>query len=322
MTVHTFDTEAAWLDARAKCVSSTESAALFGMSPYLTAYELGVEKQGMLAPAELSKNERVTWGRRLQDAIAQGIADDFKVAIAGQEYVYITHEDEPRMGASFDYWVTAAGDERNALTDLFHEHGPGLLEIKNVDWLIFKDWPLPDAPDHIEIQVQHQLEVAGLEWAIIGVLIGGNRQEIFVRRRDRQVGAAIKKRIHDLWHDREAGVLPSPTMPQDADIVIKLHQYAEPGLVLDAQNDLVLANLCEEYDSARHVAKEAETAQRTLMAKILTHIGDAERALLSEFSVSAGMVAETEVRAYKRPAYRNCRITRKRSGKDKTQSAK
>lgn len=38
-TIH-HDTEEAWLAARKRDVTSTESAALFGMSPYLTAFEL------------------------------------------------------------------------------------------------------------------------------------------------------------------------------------------------------------------------------------------------------------------------------------------
>ena len=325
MTLTVFNNEAEWLNAKAGCISSTESAALFGMSPYLTAYELAVEKIGMLAPADIGGDTRVRWGKRLQDAIAQGMADDYRLLIEGQEFVFAVHNDEPRMGASYDYRIIgvkeAAEFDRDPIIDLYREHGPGLLEIKNVDALIYRDWPLPDAPDHIEIQVQHQLEVANVEWAAIAVLIGGNREEIFLRRRDKQVGEAIRERIHKFWRDIQAGTLPPPIMPEDANIVIKLHQYAEPGLVFNGQNDLALESLCEEYDSAREVAKKAEQAQRALTAQILTHIGDAERALVSGFNVSAGMVAPTEVKAHTRGSYRNCRITRKRSGKNQTRTA-
>ena len=63
------------------------------------------------------------WGTRLQDSIAMGIAQDQGWSIRPMKE-YITDTDL-RLGASFDF---AIGDD-------------GLLEIKNVDSLVFhKQW--------------------------------------------------------------------------------------------------------------------------------------------------------------------------------------
>jgi putative phage-type endonuclease len=306
-----------WLAIRRTHISSTESPALFGMSPYMTPYELAVQKQAV-EPVEFDDNERMLWGRRLQNAIAQGIADDYRVMIESLEYAYAVHPDEPRMGSSFDYRIVGVPDDMRgshqsptAIGALYERHGPGLLEIKNVDALQYRDWPEHDAPDHIEIQVQHQLEVARCEWCVLGVLVGGNRTEVYTRMRDGAVGGAIVKKVHEFWANLERGVLPPPVLPADADLIIKLHQYAEPSKVFNGQEDVALKALCSEYADATDALKEIGDVQKSLKAKILTHIGDAERALVDGFSVSASMVAPAEVKAYTRNGYRNFRLTRK-----------
>jgi len=302
-----------WLLERAKHVSSTESAALFGMSPYMTAYELGIQKMNA-DPGEIEPSERIRWGKRLEDAIAQGIADDYRVMIEAMDYSYAVHPTEPRMGASFDYSIVGVTDkELSGLGMLYEQHGPGLLEIKNVDSLVYKNWPEHDAPDHIEIQVQHQMEVARVEWCVLGVLVGGNRTEVYTRMRGGQVGAAIVKKVHEFWHNLESGLLPPAVMPEDADLIIKLHQYAEPSKVFDGQDDAVLADLCAEYQVHSFNASQAEKAQKAIKARILTHIGDAERALVSGYNISASMVAPALVKEYTRNGYRNFRLTKKES---------
>jgi putative phage-type endonuclease len=300
-----------WLQVRAKCVNSTESPALFGMSPYMTAYELGVMKRD--GSDYFDRTERTNWGVRLQDAIAQGVSDDYRVLIKSLEYHYAVHPNARRMGASFDYEIVGVPTESTSVSEigaLYEQHGPGLLEIKNVDWLVYKNWPDHDAPDHIEIQVQHQLEVADVEWAVLAVLVGGNRTEVYTRMRDRTVGAAIASRVSKFWMELERGNLPPPIMPQDADLIIKLHQYADPNKVFNGQGDATLASLCDEYICAAEVAKDASDAQKSLKAKILTHIGDAEKALTDGFRLSAAMRAPSEVKAHTRAGFRDFRVTR------------
>ena len=309
--MHQYASEGEWLAARKPTVSSTESPALFGMSPYMTAYELAISKTAALqAPV----NERMRWGQRLQDSVAQGIADDYGVSIESLGLCYAIHENEPRMGASFDYRIVgaAANAPKNALVALYDEFGPGLLEIKTVDWLQFRDWPLPDAPDHIEIQIQHQLEVSGLEWAALGVLVGGNRAEVYTRRRDRDVGDSMRQRIHEFWANLDEGILPPPVMPEDAALIIKLHQYADPGKVLEAQDDTVLATLCNDYVGYVEAIKKLDEAKKTTQAQLLQRIGTAERILIDGYSFTTPMIAPALVKEHTRGGYRGFKLTRKK----------
>lgn len=315
-----------WLALRHQHVSSTEVAALFGMSPYSTAFELATIKQGEL-PDEREGNERMSWGLRLQNAIARGIAGDYGVKVRAVNG-YSTHSlQHARMGASFDYEIVgitddAIDDDHIILRDMWEANGAGILEIKNVDWLVFKQWQGDEqleAPAHIELQVQHQLACIGRTWAAIGVLVGGNKLELLVRERDGEVQAAIARKCEKFWADLASGIMPPVELPADAEFIAKLYKYAEPGKVKDSQGDAEMTAILTAYKAASAAESAAKADKDTAKAKLLMKIGDAEKVLADGFTVSAGVVAETEVPAYTRKAYRNVRVTAKKATKEKAE---
>ncbi len=276
-------TEAAWLEARKQDVTSTESAALFGMSPYMTAFDLWHRKRSGIVP-EFKTNDRMKWGNRLEAAIAHGIAEEQGWAISPmKDYM---RDPDARLGSSFDFMITSLGE-------------PVHLEIKNVDYLAFRDgWIEHDdgtveAPEHIEMQVQHQMAVSGFKRAFIGAFVGGNRYELIERERDEAVIAAIKSKVAEFWRTVDAGQEPSPVMPADAGAVIRLNQYAQPGKIVDAGSDAGIAALVADYKKA--AAAEAQAAEDKEVAKagLFELIGDAEKVLLDGWTISASIQAET-----------------------------
>lgn len=319
-----------WLKLRHAHTSSTESPALFGLSPYMTAYELGVMKQRPEPDPEFEANERMRWGIRLQHAIARGIGEEYGVKVRSLSG-YATHSfGHVRMGASFDYEVigVATHDDGNKvevkdalLQDLYEQHGSGILEIKNVDGLIFRnEWKTDEGvepPAHIEVQVQHQLACCAKQWAAIGVLVGGNDLHLLTRLRDNDVIKAIENRSEQFWRDLAAGILPPVTLPADADIISKVYRVAEPGKLIDAQpgaadegRGATLTALFREYKSAAAAEKAATEAKDTAKAKVLLEIQNAERVLLpGGHTISATTVAECEIPAYTRKSYRLLRFT-------------
>lgn len=315
-----------WLALRLAHVSSTESAALFGMSPYLTAFELAVLKKSE-APEEYQQNERMTWGLRLQRAIAQGVAQDYGVKVrAVSGYASLPGS---KMGASFDFEIVglkeavegdhSAWECNQVLREHYTQHGPGVLEIKNVDaWIFKQEWQEGDdgveAPGHIEIQVQHQLECIDRNWGAIGVLVGGNRQHLLIRLRDREVGKAITLKVGKFWSGIAAGHMPPITLPQDADVIRQLYGFAEPGSVLDFQetdNDAIHL-LARQHAESTAAKSAAEKAHKSSGAALMMALGTAEKALFSDMTVSAGTVGPARVEAYDRAGYRNLRVYTKK----------
>lgn len=282
-TIITPANEADWLAMRKQDVTSTESAALFGMSPYMTHFDLWHRKHSGAVP-EFKSNSRMKWGNRLEAAIAHGIAEEQGWEIKPlKDYMRLP---ELRIGSSFDFIITSLGE-------------PVHLEIKNVDYMAFRDgWIEHDdgtieAPEHIEMQVQHQMMVSGFKRAFIGAFIGGNRGVVIERERDEAVIAAIRAKIAEFWHTVDNHIEPAPMMPGDAEVVIRLNQYAQPGKILDASSDANIAALVADYKHAAKLEKDWAEDKEVCKAKLLEAIGDAEKVLLDGWTISASMQAET-----------------------------
>lgn len=313
-------TREAWLALRHQDISSTESAGLFYVSPYTTAFELAVVKRDSTY-SELELGERASWGLRLQRAIAKGIAEDYGLKV--RAITGYARYPTLRMGASFDYEVIGLKDEKadNALAEMFREFGPGVLEVKNVDSLVFKNtWgEMEDgtfeAPSHIELQVQHQLEVLGYNWGAIAVLIGGNKGLVIVRKYYPDVGAEIRDKIAWFWGLVDKGEMPPVRYPHDNKAVIRLFKDVEPDKQYDARNDDTIIDLCTEYANAHEDFNAAKLAKETIQAKLLEKIIDAEKILVPGFSFSAKLIGPTHIKAHERSGYRNFYLRRLKAKK-------
>ena len=299
-------TEAQWLAWRACDLTSTDTAALFGCNPYVTAFELHYRKaEGR--PGAFEPNERMKWGQRLQAAIAAGIAEEQGWQVRPMtEYMRLPSE---RLGASFDF---AIGDD-------------GLLEVKNVDALQYRDGWLVDgdnveAPPHIEIQIQHQLLVSGRQYTYLGALIGGNRIVLQRREPNEAVQSALLKKAKEFWARVDAGQPPPPDFLADAKFIARLYNYAEPGKLVDVDelpDAAAVAKLADAYRQAQNAAKLAKAEQDSLKAQLLTKIGTAEKVRGDGFTISAGLIGPTTI-SYEREGYRDFRINWKKLA---TQSA-
>lgn len=271
-----------WLEERAKDVTSTEVSALYGLSPYKTEFELFHEKRENQI-VSIAENERMKWGNRLESIIAHSAAEDYGWEIAKLN-VYM-RKPEYRMGSSFDFEILSSSD------------GPGILEIKNVDGLQYaKKW-IDDgqgnieAPEHIEMQIQHQMEVADREWTALVALVGGNQLKTVYRQRDREIGADLRAKVADFWERVFANVPPPADYSVDADFIIKLHQRANEGELLEADHELDA--LIWQYQL---VSKEADAKARLkdeFKAKILERIGTASKVISQYGSLSCSMTKES-----------------------------
>ena len=299
-------TEAEWLASRKLDITSTEVAALFGLSPYQTAFELWHRKHSQ-NDVEFNQSERMLWGTRLESAIAEGIAQDKKWIIRPmKEYVRDT---ELRMGSSFDYSIEGFFNSNDPLNPVKTK---GLLEIKNVDYIQFKNkWGDPEdedveAPPHIELQVQHQLAVSQRTTAFIGVLIGGNTVKVLKRKADKEIIAQIKQKIKEFWASIEANEPPPPEFEKDAAFIAQLYSFAEADKKMEATPEI--EELAEKYKIIQAQEKSIAQAKETIKAQLLMAIGDAEKVKGDKFSISAGMIGPAKVE-FERKGYRNFKVT-------------
>lgn len=283
-----------WLALRAKDVTSTEVSTLFGISPYSTLFETWHRhKSGLVV--KFGENERSTWGNRLESAIAQGISEDNDWRVKPlKEYM---RDPDLKIGSSFDFKINSN------ITD-----GNGLLEIKNVDALVFKDgWIITEdgleAPPHIELQIQHQLMVSEFDYAYLGALVGGNRVTLLKRVPDEKVFTAIKKKVEQFWNTIVDNEEPKPDFSRDNDVIKRLYSQSQAGKVFQDFGNKEFGSLIHEYQVLSENRKLIENKLDEIKSKILIKAEDAEKIIGENYSISLGIVKGGSV-SYERKDYR------------------
>ena len=324
MTILYPKTRAEWLDLRHKYVSSTDSPSLFdvGYNTRLGLYFLKLED----APTDGEMSERMEMGLVNQRSIALYIARKYGVRIRALNG-YATRPS--RMGSSFDYEIIGEDLKVKDIDDdslrlMYRDKGPGVLEIKNVDYFIFKqDWAVQDngsyiAPPHIEIQVQHQLRCIERQWGVIGACIGGNRLELMIRNRDDYVGEIIETRVALFWDWIDKKTPPPEQMPDDFEMLKRVYGHAEPGVVMDATGKPEIERLCKVYRDAKDKIKEWELVVKSAHADLLKLVGEASKVVTTGHTISCG-VSSRDGYVVEPCTYRNWRITAKKSPKEKSE---
>ena len=282
--------EQSWLENRLLDVTSTEVSALYDLSPYQTEFELYHQKKEKLV-VRIDDNERMLWGRNLESAIAHGAADTMGWEI--YKFDDYLSNPETRMGSSFDYKITKSNKFDQP------DEGVGILEIKNVDGIAYrKNWKDDgngniEAPEHIELQIQHQMEVADINWCALVALVGGNTQKIIFRKRDRAIGEDLTKKVGEFWTKVKAGTPPSIDYLKDAEYMIKtLHNQADAGVMLDADEDM--DKLIGEYNMINKELHSMSKTKDSIKAQILERSQKASKILSKYGTISCGMSKESK----------------------------
>lgn len=311
---------------RRRFVGASEIASVFSMNlheagekTYETRYELWARKSGKLK-GDFADNDRTLWGRHLESGIAAGMAEMYGWDVIPRDD-YVMHDTVDRMGCSPDFGVTS------------HPCGDGLIEIKNVDGLIYRQWPRVEEADdrsfveelgiryhakrrepplRLQLQLQHQLACTGLDWGVLAMLVGGNDLVTVPYPRVQSTIDRIEAEVPIFWAEVDTGVGPPIDWAADFETVARLHGYADPLKVANLRSDQQMLGWARDYQQASADKKDAEGRRSVAKAKMLDKIGDAHKAFLPDgFSISAGEVAEKEI-SYVRKGYRNFRLNQKK----------
>ena len=267
-TIIPIESEAQWLQERAKDVTSTQVSALFDCCPYLTHFELWHQKRSGIVEEFVADN-RTTWGNRLEQVIAEGFAAEHGMEKPKRWNVYARREGM-RLGASFDY-IADSGSRIPEGGDVW-EWRKVLLECKNVDYLEWREkWTETEAPPHIELQVQTQLMLSGIGRAFIVALVGGNTLVAHERTPEPEVQAKIIEKVSAFWSSVEAGIAPQPDYVRDADLLLSRICNRTDGREIEA--DATVAELIDQWLGAKAMADNV----RPLQARIAELIGTASK---------------------------------------------
>ena len=153
-----FEDRESWLAGRSVSIGASEAAAVVGLSPFETTYELWERKTGRRRDKDLSGNAVVERGNRIEPAMRTMFqAEHPEMKLEYHQFDVLYQDNRP--------WMTATLDG-----ELIDESGRrGVLEIKTSSvgkksqWEKWKD----AIPAHYLCQVCQQLLVTGWEYAYL-----------------------------------------------------------------------------------------------------------------------------------------------------------
>jgi putative phage-type endonuclease len=255
-----------WRATRTRGIGGSEIAAVVGLSPYESAFSLWHKKKGNI-PSEQT-GEHLGWGNRLEPVVADHFASrhqELWVMDAGGTYA---HEDRPWQLANPDRLIFPPRDVTVSTPPL------ALLEVKTSR---FGDgFTDTEIPVHYACQVQHYLDVLGLDLAYVAVLIGGNEYREYRITADADDQAVLREAGARFWESLQNDDEP----PIDAsfatyEAVRELHPQ------IDGSDMEIDPALFGEYQFLRQAADSYAADLRAAKSRVLAAMGNARRALVN-----------------------------------------
>jgi len=263
-------TRESWLRDRETGTGASDSPIILGVSNYKSAFQLWCEKTGHADPEDLSGVERIKWGNRLQDPILAGFAEDEeRQCVAHHPFKIIRDSQYPWLIGTPDGFQTAK-----------HREGTGVVEIKNVDGFMAKEWS-DEPPLAFQVQLQHAMRVTGVEWGSLVALVGGNRVKFFDFDRDeRFIHEALIPNLERFWE-----CVQNKTRPEvdgslaTAKLLARLHPLDSGETVALPEE---LANYLAQLETAKSHLKEWESVKTLAENRIKAAIADATYGVLPD----------------------------------------
>lgn len=148
------------LTDRKSFIGASEIGAVVGVDPFCTPLKLYGLKTGLIAPDDLSDNEAVEWGQRLERIVSQKFAEKNNVKLIAYKKRYF-HPIYDFLSCELDN-IIAGTDE--------------LVEVKTASAWQIKKWQHDDEiPSHYICQVMMQLGLSRRRIGHIAVLVGGQK---------------------------------------------------------------------------------------------------------------------------------------------------
>lgn len=241
-----------WLEERRKGVGGSDIAAILGLSPWKTAYQVYQEKRKEVD--SWKGNEATEWGKRMEPAIRQWYSDQTGRSVRLPEKVMF-HANYPFMLASLDGFT----DDRR------------VVEIKTAR--SSKGWGEPgtnEIPDYCALQVQHYMIVTGFEVTDVPVSLGGGSPVLYEVPADKELQEMILDAAADFWQRVIDGNPPDAVTYADA-----VHRFGKSG----AQGTVVAPPATHAdvvwLRSVREQIAALEAKEEEIKGKLIIALGDA-----------------------------------------------
>lgn len=251
--------KALWLEERRKGIGGSDIAAIMGLSPFKTAYQVYREKRKEVE--DWGGNEATDWGSRLEPAIRQWYSDTTGRSVKVPDKILV-HPEYSFMLASLDGFTD---DGR-------------VVEIKTAR--SGKNWGDPETnqiPDYYAIQVHHYMTITGFQVADVPVSIAGGSPSLYIVEADKEISEMIIEACAKFWERVQAGNPPDPVTYADA--VARFGKIKTEGSLI-ASGNAILDIL--QIKNVRDDIKKLEEREEYLKGNLITYLGESGDTLVNE----------------------------------------
>lgn len=242
--------------AREHGIGASECAAVLGISPYCTPYELWLIKTGRMPKEDILTESRVRLRNFHEETIAREYAIQKNVKLK-RVHKTLYHKKFPFMLCHLDRVVI--GQRK-------------IVECKSSMGWMKSTWGevgTDNVPMDYLAQVQHQYACSNLTEADMAVLIDIDDFRIYPIVRDNDVIKTIEERVEHFWrYHVEEDNAPEPTTRGD----IKLLYPSNNGNFIEVTAEAT--QLINEINTRKGLIKANETEQDELEVKLLNIIGE------------------------------------------------
>lgn len=251
---------------RSTFLGASDTPVILGLSPYKTRLQLWAEKTGRIQPKDLSDNQAVEWGCRLERVISEKFADLHDVKLMAYKKRFI-HKDYPFISCELDNIIVGSEE---------------LVEIKTVNARALKQWEDEKAiPQMVIVQVMKQLGLSGRKVGWVACLCGG---QSYIEKKilfDQELYDAIIKAEVEFWELVKTDTPPEASAG-DSETLVELYPLSGKDLpLIEELNDAISQrqSLQMQIDDMTEEKKEIEN-------KIKAVIGEKQGIKTSKFTVT------------------------------------
>lgn len=252
-----------WHEWRSRGIGASDAAGIVGNSPFASPISVWLSKVGLAGPTEPTEAQQ--WGLLLEPVITGEFERRTGLYVRSRQSL-ATHPEHDWMRATLDGMVADSLDMGVEPLGVFESKTSG-------DWARTA-WD-NGVPEHIQVQVMHQLAVTGSKVGWVVALLGGQKLVTFIVERDQAVIDILMELEETFWTKYVLTQTPPPVDGSERTTEAIRDAFAEPSgdfieLPADALELVRLIHAASAEEKA--AAERAETARNTM--RLL--LGDAQ----------------------------------------------
>jgi putative phage-type endonuclease len=204
-------------------IGGSDAAAILGLSPWKTPYQLWEEKTGAVIDGlgDAQRDRVLNRGKRLEPVVMEMLQDDFDIIVTNRNMRYIDSEhDFLRCEIDFEYAIS--WDETYSPA-IVKETGNG--DVKTVHPMAAKDWGeqgSDEVPVYYVVQFQFGMMITGASVCCVAALIGADDLRVYYVPRDEEIIAMLREKCVAFWNNHIVPNVPPPiTSGEDAERALR-----------------------------------------------------------------------------------------------------